>query len=460
MNSINTIDRFNLSAAEVFRRVKAGLSTFCALGVTTTLLAPAALAQNQTTYVGNSLTISNGTPGGPPPLVILGEYNAAGPLPSSSPATTLPNGVVANVKFYGQNYNFTLYALARVSAGANPNEQTFRVVASQYFFGSATNASLQVLPVASFVVHAGDVLAFAGIGPYYAPNANDAPNSDATYEDSAHAGYFTATPPGSVGAQFTVGANPDTKGDYEYISDSMGNQGRTYAIGVDVTSAALQIASAPGGTQVNLSGPAGLAYLVEASANLDSPAWLALTNLDGGISGAAAFVDPSATNIPTRFYRSLVFSSPITNGIITTFAGGGPATTNVAAPWGLAVDASGNLFVADEFNNVVRELRTNGALVTVAGNGRTGFSGDGGPATNARLNNPSGRMAMDAAGNFFFCDTGNYRVRKVDTHGIITTIAGNGTYGNTGDGGPALPPASTRLARCWWMLRAIFLLTV
>ena len=95
-------------------------------------------AEASTNYIGNSLTVANGGPGGPPPLVILGEYGPAGPLPGGSPATTLPSGMVQDVKFYGQNYNFTLYALSRVGGGPNANEQRFRVVAfGDFFWGRA-----------------------------------------------------------------------------------------------------------------------------------------------------------------------------------------------------------------------------------------------------------------------------------------------------------------------------------
>jgi sugar lactone lactonase YvrE len=81
-------------------------------------------------------------------------------------------------------------------------------------------------------------------------------------------------------------------------------------------------------------------------------------------------------------------------------------------------------------------VSTSGTITTVAGNGTPGFSGDGGPATNASLFNPSG-VAVDAAGNLYIADTTNSRVRKVSTSGTITTVAGNGTPGFSGDGGPA-----------------------
>jgi sugar lactone lactonase YvrE len=138
------------------------------------------------------------------------------------------------------------------------------------------------------------------------------------------------------------------------------------------------------------------------------------------------------------------------NGIITTVAGndslgysgdGGPATNaSLNNPYGLVVDASGNLFIADEGNNRIRKVDTNGIITTVAGNGPSGYSGsysgDGGAATNANLNWPYG-VAVDASGNLFISDKGNNRVRKVNANGIITTVAGNGSSGYSGDGGAA-----------------------
>jgi len=133
-------------------------------------------------------------------------------------------------------------------------------------------------------------------------------------------------------------------------------------------------------------------------------------------------------------------------GIITTVAGngtrgcsgdGGPATNaSLRWPWGVALDANGNLYIADMDNHRIRKVDTSGIITTVAGNGTYGYSGDGGPATNTSLWGPYG-VAVDASGNLYIADQGNYRIRKVDTWGIITTVAGNGTYGYSGDGGPA-----------------------
>jgi hypothetical protein len=127
-------------------------------------------------------------------------------------------------------------------------------------------------------------------------------------------------------------------------------------------------------------------------------------------------------------------------GIITTVAGtgssgfsgdGGPATSASLAPYSVAVDAAGNLFIADTNNQRVRKVAAaTGIITTVAGTGAFGFSGDGGPATSASLRNPEG-VAVDAAGNLFIADSLNHRVRKVATAtGIITTVAGSGTFGS------------------------------
>ncbi len=131
------------------------------------------------------------------------------------------------------------------------------------------------------------------------------------------------------------------------------------------------------------------------------------------------------------------------NGIITTVAGGGTdspgdsgsATSARLFPSGVALDGAGNLFIADSGNKRVFKVTPGGIITTVAGNGGIGSSGDGGPATSAQLYGPDGGVAVDGAGNLFIGDYG--RVRKVSLSGIITTVAGDGTYGFTGDGGPA-----------------------
>jgi uncharacterized protein (TIGR03437 family) len=132
----------------------------------------------------------------------------------------------------------------------------------------------------------------------------------------------------------------------------------------------------------------------------------------------------------------------VSNGVITTIAGGGPGLgDNVPAtsvqlnfPAGVAVDQAGTVYIADTDDNRVRKV-SNGIIAAVAGNGTTGYSGESGAATDAQLNSPYA-IAVDAAGDLFIADYGNHSIRKV-TNGIISTVAGDGTQGFSGDGGPA-----------------------
>jgi len=117
---------------------------------------------------------------------------------------------------------------------------------------------------------------------------------------------------------------------------------------------------------------------------------------------------------------------------------GGPATSGyLNNPAGLAFDATGNLYIADAGAHVVREVMASGIITTVAGNGTAAFGGDGGPAISASLNTPGG-LAVDASGNLYIADTLNRRIRKVDRSGAISTFAGNGVSDYAGEsGGPA-----------------------
>jgi sugar lactone lactonase YvrE len=135
------------------------------------------------------------------------------------------------------------------------------------------------------------------------------------------------------------------------------------------------------------------------------------------------------------------------DGIITTFAGtgearhsgdGGPATSaQLREPACMVFDAQGNLYLADYTS--VRKIDPSGTITTVAGTGRFGFSGDGGPATEAKLT--ASDIALDGKGNMYISDTENNRIRMVDRDGIIHTVAGTGKEGYSGDGGPATKAA-------------------
>jgi hypothetical protein len=145
-------------------------------------------------------------------------------------------------------------------------------------------------------------------------------------------------------------------------------------------------------------------------------------------------------------FLALSFSIPIYAQTITTIAGngtagysgdGGQATAaEINVPIPLAVDGAGNIYINDTFNYRIRKVNTSGVISTIAGNGSSGFSGDGGPATAAELNFPRG-IDVDGAGNIYISDQSNHRVRMVNTSGFINTIVGNGTSGFSGDGGQA-----------------------
>ena len=135
--------------------------------------------------------------------------------------------------------------------------------------------------------------------------------------------------------------------------------------------------------------------------------------------------------------------------------GGPAASAALDSPAGVAADAAGNLFIADTGNHRVRRVdAATGVITTVAGTGTFGYAGDGGPATSAALAIPSA-VAVDAAGNLFIADAGNSRVRRVDAAtGVITTVAGTGAPGYGGDGGPATGAALNDPSGWRWTPRA------
>ena len=125
------------------------------------------------------------------------------------------------------------------------------------------------------------------------------------------------------------------------------------------------------------------------------------------------------------------------------------------------MDAAGNLFIADYYNDVVREVvKATGDIITVAGSGTPGYSGDGGPATSAELSYPES-VAVDAAGNLFIADDNNQVVREVvKATGDILTVAGSGAYGSAGDGGPATAPRlEIQLVSRWTLPETFSLVT-
>lgn len=172
---------------------------------------------------------------------------------------------------------------------------------------------------------------------------------------------------------------------------------------------------------------------------------------DGGIATAAQLHSPNnlvldaSGNLYIADANNNVIRKVNTSGTISTIAGNGSAgyngdgnlaTSAELNPFGVFVDASGNVYIADHFNNCIRKVNTSGIISTIAGNATGGYSGDGGSCLLAKLTNPLG-IVLDDAGNIYIADTGNNVIRKISTSDIITTIAGNGNANNSGDGGLA-----------------------
>jgi sugar lactone lactonase YvrE len=168
------------------------------------------------------------------------------------------------------------------------------------------------------------------------------------------------------------------------------------------------------------------------SAELDGPTGIAIDN-SGNL-----YISDSNSNVIRKVNSSGNISTFAGTGGVGRYSGdGGPAlSAKFNSPSSLAFDLSGNLLVSDYNNGVIRKIDATGTVTTIVGNGTPGFLGDGGPATSSELNSP-GEVTVDFLGNLFVADTGNNRIRKINTSGIISTIAGNGNQGFSGNNGPA-----------------------
>ncbi len=253
-----------------------------------------------------------------------------------------------------------------------------------------------------------------------------------------------------------------------YIADTDNQRVRKVANGVIATIAGIGTQGYSGdngpaiGAQLNF--PTGVAvdsagnlYIADGSARIRKVAGAVIATVagnglvgfsgDGGpaISAVLSSDDGVAVDSAANLYIADYNNNRIrkvTNGAITTVAGGGttvagsgPAIGAQLYPGAVALDSAGNLYIADGVSNVIWKI-ANGVMTAVAGNGTRGFSGDGGPATSAELSG-SESVAVDSAGNLYIADTFNNRIRRV-ANGVITTVAGSGTTGFSGDNGPAI----------------------
>jgi sugar lactone lactonase YvrE len=227
-----------------------------------------------------------------------------------------------------------------------------------------------------------------------------------------------------AGIDHPYGVAIDTAGNI-IVSENSGNRIRSISTGGTISTIA------GNGTEA-YSGDAGAAT----EAQLDAP-WGVATDTHGN-----SFVSDSGNHTIRKIAPDGTITTVAGNGTAGFSGDGGPAVlAQLHSPLAIAIDREGNLYVADSWNNRIRKVGVDGIITTIAGSGGTDgyytYSGDGGPATAARLGNPHG-VAVDSSGSVYIGDSGNNRVRKVTAGGIITTIAGTGDGRYSGDGGPAV----------------------
>jgi sugar lactone lactonase YvrE len=207
-----------------------------------------------------------------------------------------------------------------------------------------------------------------------------------------------------------------------YIADQLNHRIRRVAADGRITTIA---GSGCCGGYIGDGGPA-------TAAQLNSPSGVA-------VHGTDLYIADSANNVIRKIARDGTITTVAGNGTAGYSGDGGPATNaSLNGPFAVVVDSSGNLYISDRNNHCIRRVSVDGTISTVAGICcAASFSGDNGPATSAQLNSPQA-VAFGPSGQFYIADEGNHRVREVASDGTITTVAGNGSWGFSGDRGPAL----------------------
>jgi hypothetical protein len=324
-------------------------------------------------------------------------FSPAGGSYTSAQTVTITDATSGATIYYTTNGTAPTSSSTRytgpITVGVTETLEAIAVASGDTNSAVATAAYTIILPVSS-----GTITTVAGNGTYgYTGNGGAATGAEVAAPD---------------------GVGTDAAGNF-YIAD-------TYNAVVRKVTPAGVISVVAGNGTTGYSGDGGLAT----SAELNYPTGVAVDS-----SGNLYFSDANNNRI-RKVSASGTISTVAGNGIAGYSGDGGPATgAELKNPAGVALDARGNLYIADWNNNVVRKVTTAGTISTVAGTGARGFSGDGGPATSAELDYPYG-VVVDAAGDLYIADSTNFRVRKVTAAGVISTVAGTGTNSFSGDGGP------------------------